>query len=464
MRALKRRSVLKAMAAAGAATFAPVPFSIGKPGPSANSKLNVAMIGAGNIAKQALTSCNAENIVALADVDSTMLLQHSDKCPQVETARKFEDFRVMLDKMGKEIDAVCINTPDHTHFVATMDAMQRGMHVCTQKPLTHNIWEARMLKKAKDKYGVITNMAAQGHTYDGIRRMREWIEADVFGQITEVHSWRKGPDWAVHNGVGNSYFHKPEAFPPPQSSVPANLNWDLWKGPVVTDLPFNHLYHPKAWRGFHLFGNGIFGDWMPHIADAPIWGLELFDPLVAELEAVEGGNEWIVPDGNRVRWEFAQRGTKAPCTFYWHNGTSEQILPKLPSDWGYGQNLPGSGTFYYGDKQVGYTDERSNNPRLANRDAMIAFKQAGYPEEKYPRVQKGGPFREWVRAIKGDGPEPGCNFDYASPFTETMLVGVLAARFGGRIEWDSKQMKVTNRPELNAYIREPVRKGWEYAV
>ncbi len=459
---INRRSVLKIAAAAGATAFVPRTFAIGKPGKSANSKLNVACIGAGNIAAQALSSCSNDNIVALADVDSSMFLQHVDKCPQVKSARHFEDFRVMLDKMDKEIDAVCINTPDHTHFVATIDAMQRGKHVCTQKPLTHNIWEARTLKKAKDKYGVITNMAAQGHTYDGIRQMREWIEADVFGQITEVHAWRKGPMWTTP-GQKSSYFCKPESFPPPQHAVPEALNWDLWKGPVVTDLPFNRLYHPKSWRGFHHFGAGIFGDWLPHIADAPVWGLELTDPVVVELEEVEGGNEWLVPDGNRVRWEFGARGSKAPCKLYWHNG-ADDMLPQFPSDWSWGSKLPYSGTFYYGDKQNGYTDERSNNPRLANRDAMIALKEAGYPPEKYPRVKKGGPFREWIRAIKGEGPEPGCNFDYASPFTEMTLLGVLAARFGGRIEWDPQQMKITNRPELNAFVREPVRKGWEYTV
>ena len=419
------------------------------------------MIGAGNIAGMAYGPCISENIVALADVDSNKFLQHADKYPDLQKARQFKDFRVMLDKMGKEIDAVCINTPDHTHFVATMEAMRRGKHVCTQKPLTHNIWEARMLQKAKAKYGVVTNMAVQGHTFDGIRQMREWYEAGTFGQIAEVHSWRAGPPWKPYSDASPFYWCKPESFPPPADPVPSNLDWDLWKGPRATNLPFNKMYHPKSWRGFNAFGNGMLADWMPHIADAAVSILELHDhPFAVELEAVEGGNEWIVPDAARLRWDFGQRGDKAPCKLYWYNG-GPTFKPEKPLDWSW-DDTPWSGTYYHGDKQNGYTDERSNHPRLANKEAMKAFKEAGYPAEKYPRVE-GGPFKEWIRAIKGEGPEPGANFDFAAPFTETILVGALAVRFGGRVEWDPAKMAVTNRPELNEHIKEPVRKGWDYS-
>jgi len=452
---MNRRSFLKSSAAAGAGAFVVPSFSIGQEGASANSKLNIAMIGAGNIAGMAYGGCKGENIVAICDVDAGMVAR-AKKRSGVEKAATFTDFRVMLDKMGKEIDAVCVNTPDHTHFVATIAAMERGMHVCTQKPLTHNIWEARTLRKAKQKYKVVTNMGNQGHTYDGIRQMREWVEADVFGQVREVHSWISGPgaNW------GGPYFRKPGAYPPPEHPVPANLDYDLWLGPTK-NTPFNRFYHPKKWRGFNQFGTGKFGDWFCHIADAPVWVLDLYEPTVIEAEEVAGGNEWLVPDGNRIRYEFGKRGTKEACTFYWHNGDS-QFRPAKPEKWDWSENLRGDGTLYLGDRNIGYTDERSNNPRLASREEMKAFKDAGYPVEKYPRVPGGGPFAEWIRAIKGEGPEPGSNFDYAAPMTEVMLLGVLAARFGGRIEWDSKNMRITNRPELNTYLKEPVRKGWEY--
>ncbi len=457
---MKRRSILKKGGVLAGAALVPSRFSIGKPGPSANSRLNIAMIGAGNIAGMAYDGCRGENIVALADVDSNMFLQQAEKFPDLHKARQFTDFRVMLDKMGKDIDAVCINTPDHTHFVATMEAMRRGKHVCTQKPLTHNIWEARMLKKAKNKYRVVTNMAVQGHTFDGIRQMREWYEADVFGQITEVHSWMGGPHWGTKD-EGDRYFRKPNHYPPEVDPVPANLDWDLWLGPRDGKTSFNALYHPLRWRGFNAFGNGLIGDWMPHIADAAVSILDLYEPTVVELEAVEGGNEWVVPDACRVRWEFGKRGNKAPCTLYWYNG-GPSYKPDTPDDWTWSPELPGNGSLFFGEKKNGFTDERSNHPRLTDKEAMKAFKEGGYPPEKYPRIN-GGPFAEWVRAIKGEGPEPGANFDFASPFTETLLLGALAARFGGRIEWDPAHMKVTNRPELNAYVREPDRKGWDYS-
>jgi predicted dehydrogenase len=456
MKSLNRRSFLKTSAAVTAGTFALPQFSIGHPGCSANSKVNIAMIGAGGIAQMAYSGCDSENIVALCDVDSRMLLQQAENFPQIKEAATFSDFRVMLDKMGDQIDAVCINTPDHTHFVATMEAMRRGKHVFTQKPLTHNIWQARTLRKAMHKYNVITNMGNQGHTFEGIRRMREWYEADVFGQITEVHSWSTGPDWDGY------YFEKPESLPLSKDPVPEKLDYDLWLGPTKK-IPYYKHYHPVTWRGFNQFGTGTFGDWFCHIADAPVWILDLYEPVAVEAEKVAGGNDILVVDACRVRFDFKQRGSKAPCTFYWYNGLNDGpgFRPEKPEKWTLGPDLPDSGTIYKGQKNIGYTDNRSNNPRLVNLDEMRAFNKAGLPAQKYPNVE-GGPVKEWVRAIKGEGPKPGSNFDYAAPMTEVMLLGLIAANHGGKIEWDSKNMKITNRPELNAYLTEPVRKGWEY--
>ncbi len=438
-------------------------FSLSQTRPSSNGKLNIAMIGAGNIASMALGGCKGENIVALADVDETKFLQHAEKHPEVNDARKFKDFRVMFDKMGDEIDAVCINTPDHTHFVATMEAMRRGKHVCTQKPLTHNIAESRMLRKAQAKYGVVTNMAVQGHTFDGIRQMREWYEADHLGQVTEVHCWKNGPDIPDFKEGKTPYFAKPPSFPPAKHSIPQGFDWDLWQGPVVTDMPYHPVYHPKSWRGFHAFGNGLVGDWMPHIADAPVSILDLYDPVVIEAEEVTGGNQWMVPLGNRVRWDFEKRGDKSPCTLYWHNGDPETYKPKTPEQWSWGDSLPKHGSLWHGSKNMGYTDERSNKPRMADRQVQRHMKEQGVPEQVYPRL-KGGPFAEWVSAIKGEGPEPGANFEFSARFTETCLLGALAVRHGGRIEWDAKLGVVTNRPELNAFANPPVRAGWEYGA
>jgi hypothetical protein len=169
----------------------------------------------------------------------------------------------------------------------------------------------------------------------------------------------------------------------------------------------------------------------------------------------------MIPEHSVIRYEFPARGDRAPCTMYWYDGMSNGGRPiRHPDEWDLGK-IPGIGSFWYGTKQNGYLDERSNNPRLSTKQAMMDFKKGADIPQKCPRV-KGGPIVEWVRAVKGEGPEPGANFDYAAPLTEVALIGVLAQRFGGRIEWDAKNMRVTNRPELNRYVKEPIRKGWEY--
>jgi len=448
---IERRKFIKT-AAVGAGSFVLPRFSIGKPGGSANSKLNIAMVGAGNIADMAYTGCKGENLVAVCDIDSRMFNQHSKKFPEIEKAEKFTDFRVMLDKLGDEIDGVCINTPDHTHFHATLAAMERKIHVCTQKPLTHNVWQARTLQKAMHKYGVITNMGNQGHTYDGIRKMREMYEADCFGQIKEVHLGINGPKW------GSGYFKQPSSMPIEAQEVPKEVDWDLWLGPQA-DRPYNRLYHPKTWRGFDDFGTGQFGDWFCHIGDGPVWILDLYEPTV--IECVEKGPamDGMIPSYSVVRFDFPARGNKEACSMFWYDGKLNGGTPiKSPDDWGWGK-IPDLGSFWFGEDANAFLDHRSNNPRHTDKKREIAFRDSGGVEAKYDRV-KGGPHGEWVSAIKG-GPKPGSNFDYAAPMTEVALLGVIAQRFGGRIEWDSKNMKITNRPELNAFIKEPVRDGWE---
>jgi len=446
-----RRGLIKEQIGMAAGAWALPRFSIGQGGLPANSRLNVAVVGTGGIASMAYNGLAGENIVALCDVDSNRLHQHASDFPEITKARTFKDFRVMLDKMGSEIDAVCINTPDHTHFAITMAVMEQGKHVYTQKPLTHDIWQARTLRKAKARYGVVTQMGNQGHTYDGMRRMREWVEADVFGRITEVHSYLKV---SGAFGIPPGY-----PLPPQEHPIPESLDWDLWLGPAAK-APFHSRYHPQGWRRWCRYGNGMLGDWFTHIADGPVWILDLYEPVTVEAEHVVDSNEWLAPADCRIRFDFAARGSRMPCSLYWHNAEQELSL-KTPDKWSWDGGLPKGGSLFFGDKNTGYTDIRSNHPRLANREEMKAFKAGGFPAEKYPRVA-GGPFKEWARAIKGEGPEPGSNFDYAGRLTEVMLLGVLAARHGGRMEWDAKAMKITNRPELNGYIKEPVRKGWSY--
>ncbi|MGN6493102.1 MAG: Gfo/Idh/MocA family protein [Agriterribacter sp.] len=438
-----RRSFIKNSAFASATLVLPK-FNINKYGLNANSKLNIAYIGAGGIAGMAYGGLKDENIAALCDIDSRQFPKDKTGIPT------FTDYRKMLDKMGKELDGVTINTPDHTHFVATLAAMERGLPVITQKPLTHNIWEARTLQRAKKKYGVITNMANQGHTYNGIRQMREWYEADVFGQIREVHVGTRGPDFS------SKYFVHPASMPLTTQPVPSEVDWDLWIGPR-NKIGYNTALHPLTWRSFYEYGSGMLGDWWCHIADGPVWILDLYKPTAVECIERGENEEGIITNYCTIKFEFPARGEKAPCTLYWYDGANNGGKDiKHPEGWDMGPKTAGS--FWIGEKQNGYLDERSNNPVLGTKKANEEFENGKHIPQKYPRIAP-GPHLEWANAIKG-GPEPGANFDYAGPLTEVSLLGVLAQRFGGRIEWDSENMRITNRPELNAYVKEPVRKGW----
>jgi hypothetical protein len=467
---MKRRDFIKSTALIVGGSFVLPRFSIAKSGESANSNINIAFIGAGGIASMAYGPCSKENLVALCDVDKKAFGEHVEHYPAIKTAKQFSDFRVMLDKMGDDIDAVCINTPDHTHFAATMECMQRGKHVITQKPLTHNIWQARTLRLAAKKYNkVVTNMGNQGHTYDGIRQMKEWIDADILGQVTEIHAGFDGPSWS------GRYFGKPKQLPPPGEPVPANFDWDLWKGPVA-EPNYSHYYHPLRWRGFWKFGGGELGDWFCHIGDGPVWVLDLYEPTVIECveRKINGNGDILCTDSSMIRWDFPARGKLAPCSLYWNDGQSNGgSRIKIPSDWNWaskdvdtGKSVPippgKMGSYWTGTKANAFLDERSNHPRLTDMNKNHDLKESGkLPPEKYPRV-KGGPHTEWIDAIKGNIADTGSKFEYAARLTEIDLLGVLAQRFGGRIEWDAANMKVTNRPELNEYLKEPVRKGWEY--
>lgn len=422
-------------------------FSIAKSRVSANNTLNIAVVGVGGRGGSSLKGCSGENIVALCDVSEEMAAGAFNKYPN---ARRFKDFRVMLDTMESQIDAVVVSTPDHTHFVATMDAMRRGKHVYVEKPLTHNIWQARTLRKAAHHYQVVSQMGNQGHASDGIRTVKEWTEAGALGNVNQVDAWLPGP------GFTGRYFLKPKQFPLKAESVPTGLNWKLWQGPVA-ERPFNHFYVPRSWRCWWDYGCGLLGDWACHTLDAPFWALDLGIPTAAEPERRTDSYAGFIPDQSIIRLEFPARGSRPPVTLRWHEGG---LQPALKPEWGLEQ-LGKGGMIMSGDKASLLTGSRPNTPKLLlPQEELDAFRK-NPPAPTIERVQ-GGPWEEWIAAIKGDGPPPGSNFDYAAQLTEMILIGVLAQRSGKRIEWDTDNMKITNHPELNAYVKEPVRKGWEY--
>jgi predicted dehydrogenase len=389
----------------------------------------------------------AENIVALCDVDDHVAAATYEAYPK---AKRFRDFRKMLDAMGSEIDAVVVSTPDHTHFAVTMAAMELGKHVLCEKPLAHTVWEARTMKKAARHYKVISQMGNQGHASEGIRCVKEWYDAGVIGPVREVSAWLSAINF------NSRFFRKPESFPPVAMPVPDHLDWDLWLGPCARDVPYHPVYHPRTWRGFYGFGSGLLGDWSCHTLDAPFWALGLGMPSVVELENPVAGSPDFAPDASRVRFEFPARGDKPPVVLHWHEGEPK---PEMHEAWGL-EKLGDAGMIMTGEKSSLMTGERPDSPRLIPNDQWLDFRRNPTPKT-ISRI-KGGHYREWTDAIRGDGPEPGSNFDYGAALTEVALLGVLVQRFGGRIEYNAEAMRITNRPELDAYLRVAAREGWRY--
>jgi len=413
------------------------------------SRLNIAVIGVGGRGEESWTKVPRESIVAMCDVDDR---QSARGFGAVPNAKRYKDFRKMFDEMAKDIDAVIIATPDHTHFPAAMAAMELGKHVFVEKPLVHNIWQCRTMKKAAKHYKVVSQMGNQGHTTNGIRLAKEWFEAGILGQVKEVIAWQGKIDF-----LRDGYFGKPVSFPPPVDPVPEGLDWDLWQGPAA-ERPFNKLYAPRTWRGFFDFGNGKLGDWACHTLDTPFWALDLGMPHTVSATVPNPiPDHSFVAEESVVTWQFAARGKKAPVTMKWYEGLDK---PAIRPEWGI-EKLPGTGMIMIGDKKTLITGGRPNDARLlVPKEEGIEFMK-NPPAKTYPRVGEEKPVQEWVDAIK-NGTLPGSNFDYSADLTEMIQVGILAQRFGGTIKYNAKNMKATGRPELDVHIKEPARKGWSY--
>jgi predicted dehydrogenase len=445
----RRRFITTTSAVAAGAFIVPLTVRCGSGrGSKANDKINIAVIGVGGQGMENLKDCTGENVVALCDVSETAAAEGFKNFPE---AKRFKDFRVMFDKMAKEIDAVIVATPDHTHFPAAMAAMQLGKHICVEKPLAHNVWQLRTLRKAAKKYNVITQMANQGHATTGIRYVKEWYEAGILGDVKEVIAWFNGPDF---NPKG--YFLKPDSYPPQEEPIPAGLDWDLWLGPQAF-RPYSHFYIPRFWRGWYELGNAELGDWACHTLDAPFWSLDLGMPVSVDCMSKTPTPDGFVPDQSILSFEFAARGTKPPVTLKWYEGG---LKPENRPEWGLAE-LPGSGMIMVGDKVSLMTGGRPNDPKLLLPEEDWKSFMENKPAETIPRVE-GGPRAEWMAAIRGTGPMPGSVFEYSARLTEMSLIGVLAQRMNTRIEYDAENMKVTNHPEFDVYIKEPVRSGWEF--
>jgi len=442
-----RRTFLKTSALAAGALGLPRGSLAQAPG-SPNGKIAIAVVGAGGQGKYAVERAATEHLVAFCDVDDQRACQAFVAHPDVP---RFKDFRVMLDKMHKQIDAVTISTPDHTHFPIAMAAMELGKHVFVEKPLAHNIWQARTLRKAAKRYRVITQMGNQGHTFEGMRRIKEWVDAGVIGDVSEVVTWTNRPN--------DPWFVPPRSFPPPTMCPPSDLDWDLWQGPVAT-REYSRDYVPITWRGWWDYGCGSLGDIGCHTFDAPFWALDLGAPARVQAFREPPPGEGFVSMNSVTTYQFPARGAKPPVTLTWYEKGYD--VPK-PRRWDAGEPLPEEGGMYMeGTKEtLFHAGMRPESPMLTPDARFMEMKAALREIPRRPAVG-GGPIEEWLRAIKGEGPAPGSSFEYAAPLTEMVLLGVLAQRTGRTIDWDADAMRVKGQPDLDPLIKEPVREGWRY--
>ena len=440
---ISRRAFLGGSAAAAAMTIVPASV-LGGPGRTPPSeKLNIAGIGVGGQGRWDLDNLNSENVVALCDVDWA---RAADTFKTYPKAKKYRDFRVMLAK-EKGIDAVVVATPDHNHAAASMMAIKMGKHVYCEKPLTRTVHEARAIAKAAREAGVATQMGNQGMAFEGNRLINEWIWDGAIGPVREVHAWSDRP---THNGqlFWAQGVERPKDTPP----VPSTLDWNLWLGPAPY-RPYNPAYVPFAWRGWWDFGSGGLGDMGIHNLAPAFSALKLGPP-----ESVYSSSTLVyketLPLASTVHYQFGAREGMPPVKLHWYDGG---MLPPRPDELEDTRELSREdGLIFVGDKGKMYVEGwGGNSPRLIPEAKMKAYER---PPKTLPRSI--GHHKEWIAACK-TGSETRSNFDFAGPLTEAVLLGTVSVRMGGkRLDWDSRNFKITNLPEANKYLHYEYRSGW----
>lgn len=460
-----------ATSATAAAGFFIVPRHVlGKGYIAPSDKLNIAFVGVGGRPYDHIRATKAtENLAAFCDVDDSRAKKAYEESPNVP---RYKDFRKMFDEQHKNIDAVVVGTPDHTHAVATLAAMQLGKHVYVEKPLTHSISEARALLDASKKYKVKTQMGNQGASMDCNAAIAEWIQSGVIGEVRRVHVWTNRPVW-------------PQGVPTPQApeTMPDGLDWDLWLGPAAY-RPYSAKYMPFKWRGWWDFGTGSLGDMGCHLIDPAYRALKLTTPTSVEATAttvwvgdfVEADYKDSCPPSSVVKMQFPARDTMPACELWWYDGG---LRPMRPEELGPNEEFGtwDGGVLFEGSKGKIVTGIYGDNATLLPTSKMKDFTP---PKPFLPR-HTGEHQMVWVNAIKNNTPTSS-PFEYACPLTETLLIGNLAVRcydykrlkpgktptswapyeYPGRVrlEWDSAKMRVTNFEEANRFVRRDYREGW----
>jgi predicted dehydrogenase len=443
--AASRREFLRGVAGSAAATLA-IPAIVR--GRNLNEKLNIAMIACGGRGEANLHGVASENIVALCDVYEPAVAKAAEEYPQ---AIRCADFRRLFDENANRFDAVVVSTPEHTHAFATLSALQLGKHVYCEKPLTRDIYEARVIREAAAKTKVATQMGTQNHARDAFRRVVELIQAGAIGPVREVHVWVsrawgwQSPEEAKANGDIVSVQERPTEA----TSTPSGLDWDLWIGPAPA-RPYHEVYWPgPKWYRWWDFGNGTMSDLGSHRVDLPFSALELKAPVTVAAEGLPPHPE-LAPASMRVVYEYGPRGEKPAVRLTWYQGT-----PK-PEAWTRGE-IPqvGDGVLFVGDEGKLVYDGRKFT--LLPEEKFRDFKG---PDPFLPRVADH--YAEWIAACKTGAPT-GSNFEYAGWLTEANHLGNVAYRAGTPLEWDAAGMRASNAPDADRYIRREYRGGWSLA-
>ena len=446
MRSTSRRSFLKTAGVVTAASSLPFPSILRAADP--NAKLNIAAVGGGGGKGESDLAAAAEgnNVVAICDADRDRLAKALTKY-NLPADKGFTDYRRMFDTV-KEIDAATISTADHCHYAAAMHAIAAGKHVCVQKPLTNTLWEAQQLLLAARKKGVVTNMGNQGHTGEGLRLLKEWIQQGAIGTVKEIHVWTNRPIWPQGNGA------KFEKGKP----TPATLDWEAWQGanPLTG---YTEGLHPFAWRGHTLYGAGAMGDMGCHLLDGPFWALDLDKSIMKDVIKVEADAE----EAGELHWPKASTITVTfpSVVLKWYDGGRK---PPRPAQLEPERNLSGGGFFMVGDKGAIYDQsDYCESPRLIPNTSHREWMATG-PKKTLERcTQPGNPQGEWTNAIKNEL-KCGSNFEYSVPLTNLCLVGNLAISVGKPIEWDPVKLEVKGMPEAQKFIKRKYREGYEYSA
>nr|WP_320023546.1 Gfo/Idh/MocA family oxidoreductase [uncultured Draconibacterium sp.] len=403
-----------------------------------SDKLNIAGIGVGGKGFTNLKFMETENIVALCDVDWDYAGRNAFK--RWYRARQYKDFRVMLEEQ-KDIDAVMIATPDHTHALPALMAMREGKHVFLQKPLTHSVYESRIMTETAERYGVATQMGNQGNSADGIRQICEWIWAGTIGEVTHVDTWTNRPIW-------------PQGLTRPEKGkrVPKTLDWDLFIGPAKF-TEYNPIYHPWNWRGWWDFGTGALGDMGCHILDPVFKALNLQYPKTVEGSSTPFNND-SAPNAEFVRYEFDRRDNlpkvaMPEVTVHWYDGG---FMPPRPDELKDGEQMgdDGGGCIFYGTRGKIMCGTYAANPTLLPTSEMAHFQEPEKTIRRISNAMEGGHEQDWIRACKESKEarvEASSNFSYAGPLNEMVVMGVLAVRLQSlqrKLEWDGPNMRFTN--------------------